>query len=250
MKRNRVWLGVCVCAGLFAGMIGLAAGQGFIGSYSHPVGDYSTETQTTCRATAVQLPLSIALGRANQALTPCTNDSGTLLNVTTGIGPEPTGVLRLLDSRLTLAGVVATTQRTAPQVRANTTVASLLVSIPTLGLTIKATGIRSSATASLSSCVSAPLTTGSSGIDTLEVNGLKVRVGDKPTTIPLAVGTLALNQATTAGGVITQRTLVLDLPGSALDLTIGETTAGMPCGSGPSAPTTLATTTTAVAPRR
>jgi hypothetical protein len=47
--------------------------------------------------------------------------------------------------------------------------------------------------------------------------------------VPLPAGAIHLNQTVRSGNTITQRAVFIDLPGTSLDIVIGESKAGVAC---------------------
>jgi hypothetical protein len=68
-----------------------------------------------------------------------------------------------------------------------------------------------------------------SNIAYVRINNLPAGGGKGYLALNLGIGTLYLNQSTKVGGTVTQRAAFLDLPGTGLDIVVGEATAGVKC---------------------
>lgn len=171
--------------------------------------------------------------QANAPLTPCKNEDKALLSFFTPFGGNGGPLAALLDpltsGTIQVTALRASSSNKSPVMGAATEVADVKVKV--LGQTIQLAGVYSAATAKLTSCTSAELN-GMSRIATLTINGQKILdVTDQPVLIPLGVLGIYINQQIKAGGNINQRAVFIDLPGTALDITLGESIAGVQCGT-------------------
>jgi hypothetical protein len=183
-----------------------------------------------CKARTIGL-LGIDIGRANPQGNPCvTADNGNIQNYTTTFGPTLPPLLAALNNKISLGLVSASTFSTPTTAVATTHVGSVSIKVPALGLTIELTGIHSTVFADLTSGCGNIAPVGASKIATLRINGL-VTTPPAPSqvSIPLGVGALHFHQRVLVNGVHTQRAVFLDLPGTALDVVIGEASAGGFC---------------------
>jgi fibro-slime domain-containing protein len=181
-----------------------------------------------CKATALGLPLNINFAVANAPTTPCLTQDTTVVNANSILGTPL--LLGLLTNTVQATVLTGHTLAGPGSAAANASVANASIGVPTLGLSIGVVGVASSASSQLTSC-SAPATlVSSSKVASLTINGQTIPVADNvPQTIPLAVGTLYVNQLVVQGNTVTRRAVFLDLPGTALDVVIGESTAGATC---------------------
>lgn len=181
-----------------------------------------------CQGTGLRL-LNTSFGQSGVA-DPCKTGDQTTVRATANIGPKP-------PPGKTWAAVIADvidghTVRTQPATfSARADVTDVTVTVPSV-VTLKVTGVHTTAASTLTSCSSAQLT-GTSTVATLVLNGKTIKVGTAPLTIPLAVGTLYLNQRVTTATGITERAVFLDLPGTALDVVVAESTVAPRCGTLP-----------------
>jgi hypothetical protein len=183
-----------------------------------------------CRGTPLSL-LTLHGGQANGATFPCKSD----LQSVGGLNLVLTPAIPLLHvpANAIQLGLIQGATQTFPLVlpggsAAQANVANAAISL--LGLTITVAGLRSQAGSQLLSCTSPAVLHGDSYIAQLTLNGKALTVLDKPITIPLlGLGNLYLNQTVVVGNTITQRALFLDLPGTALDVVLGESFAGESC---------------------
>lgn len=182
-----------------------------------------------CFARALGLPLGLYLGRANPAQTPCTTEEDWVLQGSVLLPPDMPSILKALQGGVKVTGLVAATTADPTRYEAVAHVVEASITLPVLGIDIEAKGIHSSAASSLTSCAAPPTVEHDSRIATLRVGGRTIVVGDRQMTVPLLVGALHLNHEKVVGSTIMRRTLFLDLPGTALDVTIGETKAGITC---------------------
>ena len=186
----------------------------------------------SCRASAVRSvvtnPIQATLEPtvANAGDAPCVADQAQILQQTT-IGP------------VTVDAAQATTAQTPPDlgvpaVDGDNATATTSVTNPAVGVTgVALTADVVNATAAYTCTAGQAVASGASQVTNLVVNGQAVAVPNntQPFTLDLgALGSLSLNQQTTAAGRITQSALVLTTP--AATVTIAEATAditGNPC---------------------
>ncbi len=169
-----------------------------------------------CRGTPVSF-LGLRPGTANNGETPCVSEDRTVASVPLG------GPLNLLTATAlnghTVAGVGS--------VSASADVATVALSV--LGLSLGATAVHSEARSAIGTSCNDIAVSGSSRLATLVINGIPRAVGDQPLTIPLLIGAVHVNQRVVQGSTITQRALFVDLPGTALDVVLAESRAGIAC---------------------
>jgi hypothetical protein len=110
-------------------------------------------------------------------------------------------------------------------------VAALVLNLPLIGLNLAVTGVQTTATATLPATGCGPTSlAGTSIVASAVLNGGVLVVGSKPVSIPLlGLGGVYLNQRVIQGNVITQRAVFVDLPGTALDVTVAESKAAITC---------------------
>lgn len=180
----------------------------------------------SCQGTGLKL-LDIAFGQTKPA-DPCATRDAVTIKANAPLGSVAPSLL--LNTGVTANVIEGHTVRTKPATfAARADVADATVNI--LGtVNLKVTGVHSTATSKLLSCSTAQLT-GTSTVGTLVVNGVPIVVGDLPLSIPLVVGALHINQKVTTATGITMRAVFLDLPGTALDVVIGESSASPRCGT-------------------
>ena len=185
----------------------------------------------SCRARTAVL-LGSPIGDANPPATPCVPSTPQPIDVQSSI-TTPNALLKVLVATLRAKAVVASTNVTPASTGTPATVsavaalASLEIGHPLLGLSVRAAGLHAEATARVDGTCDAPsVLAGSSTIATLTVNGVARPIGSAPSTIDLGIGKLHLNQQAVVDGTLTQRTLFLDLPGTILDVIVGEVTVG------------------------
>lgn len=185
-----------------------------------------------CRGRGLAL-LGMNLGDANPAGTPCVAANKVTTSLNSIIGSPSTNPLGALLAPL-LSTVKASvieghTTRISPATfAASADVASATINIVG-GVNIQVTGVHSEVRSTLISCEAATKS-GKSSVGTIRINGVPLVVGDAPLSVPLLVGALHLNQRITTATGITQRALFLDLPGTALDVIIGESSVNPYCG--------------------
>ncbi|MCZ4500386.1 MAG: hypothetical protein JWQ74_2941 [Marmoricola sp.] len=179
-----------------------------------------------CQGTGLQL-LNNVFGQSGPA-DPCKTADGVAVKATAPLGAAAPSLL--LNTGVSANVIEGHTVRTKPATFfARADVADATINI--LGtVNLKVTGVHSTATSKLLSCSTAQVT-GTSTVGTLVLNGVPVVVGNAPLTIPLVVGALYLNQKVTTASGITMRAVFLDLPGTALDVVIGESSVAPRCGT-------------------
>jgi hypothetical protein len=178
-----------------------------------------------CEGRALGLPLGIDLGKANLAASPCATASDTVASINPFIGP-PAG---LFTANVKVDALNAASTNGATAAHGESSIAKVTISVPLLGISIQATGLHSESTASLEGTCAATALSSISRLATLSINGIPLVVGDQSLTIPLVVGSLRINELASTGSSITRRVLDLDLPGTALDVVLGESRAGVVC---------------------
>jgi hypothetical protein len=184
-----------------------------------------------CRGTALAL-LGLRLGSANNPEAPCATATNALVTVNQTIGNAFPWPLTALTSTLKATAVAGSTTAGPNSAAAESHIAAVSINLPTLGLSIAATGIRTTASASVTPTAGAclPTVAGTSHIANLVVNGAPITVGDQPFSVALpGLGGLHVNQQVVTGGTVVERALFLDLPGTALDIVIAESKAGVAC---------------------
>lgn len=175
-----------------------------------------------CRGTAVSV-LAFDPATANPAEAPCVTRSKTVAGVNTKLASG--GLLSLLGNTLSASLLEASTTAAATSARAEAHVADVTVR---LGLTtVRIQGVHSKASSTLTSCGSATVA-GTSSVASLNVGGVAIAVPG-PLSVPLLAGAIHLNQTTRSGNTTTQRAVFIDLPGTSLDIVIGESKAGVAC---------------------
>jgi 6-phosphogluconolactonase len=175
-----------------------------------------------CRATALQV-FGASAATSNPAENPCATDTQTASAVNIGLG---SGVLGPLG-RVTVGSATSHTIDAGVTKSAEATASPIIITLP--GVTIRLDGVTAQASATLTSCSSAALA-GSSQVGTLRVNGLPITLSGGPQSIPLVIGAIHVNQQAATSNAITQRAVFIDLPGTALDVVLGEVVAGVSCG--------------------
>lgn len=185
-------------------------------------------TTGLCRGTALSA-LGIILGQANAPVTPCVTDSRSSALVNLPLGAQLPWPLSFLSSGIRITAASSTTEITPGLAASESHIAAVTIHLPMLGLQIALAGIHSSARAQLLNGCAPATQTSLSHVGTLAINGQPIVVGSGPLEVPLLVGSLHLNQEVVAGNNIVRRALSLDLPGTALDVVLGETIAGVHC---------------------
>ncbi|MGQ0701041.1 MAG: DUF642 domain-containing protein [Panacagrimonas sp.] len=221
------------------------------GNDNDPTPDNNSSTSTStvdypaglCRGTPLRLLGLLDLATSNLPTTPCATGANILVNVNQPIGTPPGilgpvtapvggllgGLLAPISSSVK-AGVISSTSTRGFGLAAATAYIAK-VDVVAVGLvTLSVTGVESEAKSqAVAGCGTAVLT-GKSKIAAIKLNNIPLVVLDNvPVTVPLLVGGLYINQKVVSGSTITQRALFLDLPGTLLDVVIGETTAGIGC---------------------
>jgi choice-of-anchor C domain-containing protein len=184
-----------------------------------------------CRATPLQV-LDQRPATSNPSETPCVNDAQTAVDIdtsfgTTGglLGPSLDPLVAGLSRVEVLKGLTVDSGATKA---ASAKVTEITINV--LGQTIKIDALYSQASARLTSCSSAVLE-GSSQITTLTFNGQPMSVSDQPLSIPLVgIGGIYINQQAKSASAVAQRAVFIDLPGTVLDVVLGESVAGVACG--------------------
>lgn len=194
---------------------------------SYTVGDQAG----LCSATAVVLPLALALGSANPGGTPCVDDKDGIPTITLSLGALPFPLTALSPS-VTVTLAEATSTKAGNTHRASTRVAGVKISFPLNAWSLELKDLWSRASASTPvNCAAGNDLEGAAEIGRVIRNGTTVynRL-NKPLSIPLPlVGGVYLNQVTSTGTQVTSDVLSIDLPGGQLDLNIGRSTAGVDC---------------------
>lgn len=173
-----------------------------------------------CRGTPVSL-LELRPATANPAETPCRTDDrwiariyqSNLLETLRAIGTEVHG----------------TSTREARAAAATADIAGLTLGAP--GLSLKASGLHSEVRSQVGASCEETSTSGASHVTRLELNGRTYLLGSEPRTIPLGIGEVRINDQVVDGATITQRAIYVDLPGTALDVAVAESRAGLTCAS-------------------
>lgn len=175
-----------------------------------------------CRGTALRLG-GTKLGVANEPINPCTVGTKTdvVANVTS---PLLLGATPLVSSG-TLTG---TTSKGIGSQSAFSKVTGLKVTVS--GIAIGVDALEATAKSQLYDCDASSINTFSNVTGRLTVNGAPIPVSLGSLTVPLVVGQLKLGEVVTNAHDIAVRPILLDLPGTALDLTIAEVIAGAECG--------------------
>jgi hypothetical protein len=171
-----------------------------------------------CRGTPLAA-LGLRIGEANGAETPCRTDSHSLLRVdgTTLLSPLPINAY-LIDGK-TLAGprfAAAASDIVDTTIRVGT-------------LVISAKGVHSEVMAGVGPRCDGATAAAKSRIATLVINGKPYYVGEAPMVIPLVVGTVYVNTRIVSGSSAHAWTVIVDLPGTALDVVLGESKARVAC---------------------
>jgi hypothetical protein len=176
----------------------------------------------SCRASALRIG-ALEPVVANPADEPCKDDSKTLLNL--AVGPVTAGVAKASTDQ-TPDNLQGTPPAVGDNGAAHAELANVGISLGVNLVTVEALSADAKARCTGSG---PPALSGSSRVVLVGPTGPTVIT--QPTTIPLVLATLRLNQTTTASGRVTQRALVLD-PLVGPDVVVGEATAdfrGNPC---------------------
>jgi hypothetical protein len=173
----------------------------------------------TCTASAIELPLIAAPVVANAGNLPCAHGDRELLDLS-----------RILPLQSVTADVLSAStdfSDAGDEAAAHTELTNVGVNL--LGLNLSLDAVETSATAR---CNGETLEySGSVDIANLVVNGVAVNA-DAEVQLPLLIGTLYVNRVIVEGDEVVAQAVFLDLPGSGLDLVIGESRAGVvgdPC---------------------
>lgn len=177
-----------------------------------------------CRATPLAA-LGLRPGEANGAETPCADAGRTVVHV----GGTPSSLLeKLVPGPVTADALNGKTDAGARSAAAAADVLDATVRLP--GLTLSAKGVHSEASSAIGRSCSDVDARASSRIATLVVNGKPYAVGEDALSIPVpGVGGVHVNQRTVDGSLAHARVVFVDLPGTALDVTIGESKAQVVC---------------------
>ncbi|MGH4025348.1 MAG: Calx-beta domain-containing protein [Pseudonocardiaceae bacterium] len=166
----------------------------------------------SCRASALNLA-GIEPSVANPDTEPCKDDTNSVAQVNLNAGVLKVSATALpAKTSQTPDDLTSASPAAGDNATADSKVLKSTIKAP--GLTIKVGVINANAVAR---CVPGgsglvPEFVGSSSIASLEINGDAVVVGNEPLTIPLAIGTLRLNNTETTATSVTQRAVVLDTP--------------------------------------
>ncbi|MGQ0618852.1 MAG: LamG-like jellyroll fold domain-containing protein [Panacagrimonas sp.] len=207
-----------------------------VGNEPDPNPDNSSSTSTSsvdygpglCRGTPIGLlGKALTFGTANGPTTPCVTATNTVYNLNQPLG-DPPSLLSPLASSVKATVITGTSTRNFGVAAAKANIAKADIVAVAL-VTVSALGVESEATSQAVSGCAVVSKIGKSKIASLKVNGLTVVVGSAPLSVPLLIGGLYLNQTVISGNTVTQRALFLDLPGTLLDVVVGETTAGLGC---------------------
>ncbi len=175
-----------------------------------------------CRGTALKL-LGLDPATANPGETPCVTNAKAVAGVSAKLASG--GLLSILGNTLTASLLNAGTTAGATSARADARVADVTLR---LGVTtVRIQGVHSQASSTLTSCGPATVA-GTSSVASLSVGGLPIALAGKAT-IPLLAGTIHLNQTIRSGNTITRRAVFIDLPGTSLDIVLGESKASVAC---------------------
>ena len=197
------------------------------GNEADPVPGNNSSSSTTmvdypaglCRGSPVRLLGFLEFGVANPLATPCETDANTVLGI-----HQPLGLGSSIDTGV----ITGTSTRGFGVAAATANVANASVTV--LGIvSLQVNGIDSQAKSQAAGGCGMTTASGSSLIAGLKLNGVNINVGTKPLTIPLVVGALYLNQTVVSGSKVSQRALFLDLPGTLLDVVLGEAVADVGC---------------------
>jgi hypothetical protein len=212
------------------------AGPGSTSGLGTILDDDHRQGTMSCRASGLAL-LGTDYWVSNAADHPCTNDAKHLLGVDVS-GSSGTNLARLRASvidttttqNFTVPGLVAP----ADGDRARATASASSVRL-TFGLLLDARADVLASEASVQCADGVPVLRASSNIVNLRL-GAQTITTDKPLDIGVpGLGVIHLNSVITEGDRITSRALWLDLPGTALDIVVSESTAdvhGAPCAKG------------------
>jgi hypothetical protein len=199
--------------------------------------DYQVLTTVAgCRATSVQL-LGLKLADANPALIPCATKAASVVDTTKILGAP--GPLQPLNSVVALKAIRADTYRAHGYALATSSVGEVRLRVPIVNLDITARAIKSRVDSGVpDDCGIQTIPT--STVASVEINGKVTLIGSDPMniTLPGGLGVIRANQVIVNGnGTTTVRALHIDLVGTALDVIVAESTAGIACVPLPSLPT-------------
>lgn len=195
--------------------------------------DGATATQTVsyrvavvagrCRASVLRV-LMFEPVVANPRETPCVTQTKRLGGVNSRLASG--GMLGSLLGN-TLAGGLFEAKTIAGARSAHAEAYIADVTVRAGGSPIRVRTLHAKASATLTSCGPAILK-GSSTVASVSIGGRKVALAGRRS-VGLAGGLIHLNHTVRSGNTITQRALFIDLPGTALDIVIGEAKAGVDC---------------------
>lgn len=176
-------------------------------------------SDTKCRASTL-----VALGSrgapANLKLTPCASQTNVQAPVNVPLSP-------LVSVYEGTGGSVTTLGPSGQYASAETGIT--ITEIKVLGVKILLGPITSVAHAFQGPTCAQNAYAVQSNISYIKINNIPAGGGKGYMAINLGIGTLYLNQSTKVGGTVTQRAAFLDLPGTGLDIIVGEATAGVRC---------------------
>lgn len=202
-----------------------------VGNEEDPDPGNETASSTTrtneplCRGMALRA-LNLRFADANPRETPCETRTEDVLRVNESSGGL-LGLLRVLTNRVQ-AGVLEGATEAGPNVAAaQADVARVSVNLP--GINLSMTDVHTEARSELTDGCETATVSGLSRVGTLTLNGQRMVIGKQRVTVPLGAGALYVNQRVVSGDTIIQRGVFLDLPGTALDVVVAESKAGMGC---------------------
>jgi hypothetical protein len=176
-----------------------------------------------CRGTVLRV-LGFDPVTANPGETPCVTRTKRLGGVNSR--PSTGGMLgNLLSNSLGGSVLEANTTAGASSARAEAHIAD--VTVRTGGSPIRIRGLHAKASSTLTSCGPA-IVSGSSSVASVSIGGRKIALAGRRI-VGVLGGLIQLNQTIRSGNTITQRALSIDLPGTSLDIVIGEAKAGVDC---------------------
>lgn len=187
-------------------------------------------TTTVCRATPISL-LGLTPATANPGENPCVTDKQSVAAINHANRPRR-GLLDLspvLWEFLRVGAIEGDTELGTDSASATADIAGVELRIPLMGYALNIKGVHSEATAAIRfGCDDAQLN-GRSRVGELIVAGVPHDIGGGPEKIDLGIARILLNETIEEGDTITQRAVFIDLPGTALDIVLGETKAGLSC---------------------
>lgn len=182
-----------------------------------------------CRGTPISA-LGLTPATANRGETPCYTDNKSVVALNQPERPRR-GILDLgpLLHQMINAGVLdGDTDAGDTSAAASADVADVNLLLPgILALSLK--GVHSEASAELGDGCDDVQLKGKSQVGTLTINGQTHNIGAGPERIDLVIGQIWINQTVEEQNTITQRAVFVDLPGTALDIAISESKAGIAC---------------------